>query len=128
VEESETIVSVIVLPAFLLSILAAAKLMGIPMRTASIFIALNATIGLATFSALTTIPQLRIETLTALPPEEAIAIMPLIFTFELFSGTYLASRILELEYLRFLKLTLAILSLTLAISVPPCLVAFLFKP
>jgi len=127
VEESETIVSAIALPIFLISILAVAKLMGISRHTASIFMAVNATIGLAIFSALTTIPQLSVQTLSALPPEEAIAIMPLIFTFELLSGTYFASRILELDYLRFLKLTLAALSLTLTISAPLCLLAFLFK-
>jgi len=125
-EESETIVSAIALPALLLSVLAAARLMGISKRTASIFMTLNATIGLAIFSALTTIPQLSIQALSTLDPEEVVVIMPLIFTFELLSGTYFASRILELDYLRFLKLTLAALSLTLAISVPLCLLVFFF--
>jgi len=126
-EESETIVSAIALPALLLSVLAAARLMGISKRTASIFMTLNATIGLAIFSALITIPQLSIQALNTLNPEKVIMIMPLIFTFELLSGTYFASRILELDYLRFLKLTLAALSLTLAILVPVCLLALLFK-
>jgi len=85
-EESKTIVSVIALPVFLLSLLAAARLMEISRRTA------------------------------------------LIFTFELFSGTFLVSRILGIDYMRFLKLTLATLSLTLVISVPLCLLAFLFMP
>ena len=125
-EESETIVSAIALPALLLSVLTVARLMGISKRTASIFMTLNATIGLAIFSALTTIPQLSIQALNTLNPEKVVAITPLIFTFELLSGTYFASRILELDYLRFLKLTLAALSLTLAISVPLCLLVFFF--
>jgi len=127
-EESKTIVSAIALPALLLSVLAAARLMEISKRTASIFMTLNATIGLAIFSALTTIPQLSIQALNTLSPEKVVAITPLISTFELLSGTYFASRILELDYLRFLKLTLIALSLTLAISVPLCLLALLFKP
>jgi len=127
-EEGETIVSAIALPVFLLSLLAASRLMGVCGRTASVFMALNATVGLAIFSALTSIPQLSVQTISALSPQEAIAIMPLILTFELLSGTFLASRILGLDYMRFLKLTLAALSLTLAISVPLCLLALLFKP
>ena len=122
------IVSVIVLPALLLSIIVAARLMGISLRTASIFTALNATIGLLIFSALTVIPQLSAQRLSALPPEKMVTVTPLIFTFELLSGTYLASRILSLDYLRLLKFTVASLSLTLAISVPLYLLANLFKP
>jgi len=125
-EESETIVTAIAFPALLLSILAAARLIGISKRTASIFMTLNATIGLAILSALTTIPQLSIQALSTLDPEEVVMIMPLIFTFEVLSGTYFASNILELDYLRFLKLTIAALSLTLAISVPLCLLVFFF--
>ena len=122
------IVSLIVLPALLVSILIVSRMMGFSFRTAFIFMALNATIGLMIFSTLTTIPQISAHTLSALPPGKMVAIACLIFMFELLSGTYVASKVLSLNYYRFLKLTVAALALTLAISIPLCLLAYLFKP
>jgi len=115
------IATVVILPAFLLALLATSKLMRIDWRTALVFEALSATFGLASFSALTTIPQLSAYRLSSLPPQEEIAIAPLIFTFELLAGTYLASRFFGRDFVSFLKLTLATLVLTTVVSVPPIL-------
>ena len=120
------IVTAIAIPTFLFSLLAIARLMKVSARTALIFTALNAAIGLSFFSALTVIPQLSPQTLYTLSAEKMIAAAPIIFMFELLSGTYLASRILRLNFIRFFKLTVAALLLTSAILVPLFLLAFLF--
>ena len=117
------IVTAVVFPAFLLALLATSRLMRIGWRTALVFEALSATFGLASFSALTTIPQLSIHRLSSLSPQEEIAVAPLIFTFELLIGTYSASKILEKDFVSYLKLTMATLLLTTAVCVPLILLA-----
>jgi len=117
------IVTAVVLPVFLLALLVTSKLLRIGWRTALVFEAANATIGLASFSALTIIPQLSIHRLSSLSPQESIAVASLIFTFELLIGTYSASKILEKDFVSYLRLTLATLLLTTAVSLPPILLA-----
>ena len=117
------IVSILVLAAFLFSFIAAVRLLSMSWRTATISLTLNATVGLSIFSALTTIPQLSIQRISELPPEIEIAIAPLILVTELLAGTYLASKILNQNFLRLLKLTLVTFSFTATISIPLLLLA-----
>lgn len=110
------ILSVIVAVAFAVSLVIAAKFLRVDIRTTGVFFAVNVTGGLALFSAFTIIPQLSSLSLNLLSPEKLLAVVPIIFAFELLSGTYLASSILGLRYLQALKLTLATLSLTIIVS------------
>jgi len=109
---------VIVPSVFVFCLLAVAKSMKLGWRTVLVYVLLSAMVGLTMFSFLTVIPQLSDQALGALPPETELIIFPLIFIFELISGTYIASRILRLDYMRFLKLTLISLFLTSVASVP----------
>ena len=87
---------------------------------------LNIVIGLITFSALTAFPLFTRHAIGAVAPAIQVALAPLIFIFELLVGTYLASRILGLDFLRSLKLILVALCITLIISIPSCLLVFFF--
>jgi len=118
VEEAQTIVSAIVVPVFVLSLFAAAKLLKVGFRTAFISVLLNLTFGLVTLAAITTIPPFSAQILDTLSPEMEISIMPVIFTLELLTGAYLSSRILDLDFVRSLKLILSVSLFTLVVSVP----------
>ena len=115
------IVSVIVVLAFFFSLFAMSRLMGVSPRAASTFMALSATFGLATFSALTVIPQISTQALSALPAGFQVAITPLVFMMELLAGTFCASSVLRQDPFRFLKLSIATVLVTLVISIPICL-------
>ena len=117
-EEAQTIVSAIVVPVFVLSLFAAAKLLKVGFRTAFISVLLNLTFGLVTLAAITTIPPFSDRILDTLSPEMEISIMPVIFTLELLTGAYLSSRILDLDFVRSLKLILSVSLFTLVVSVP----------
>ena len=125
-EVPETIVTALAVAAFVISLFIAARLMKWNWRAAWIFIVVNIVIGLIAFSALTAFPLFSRHTIGALAPANQVAIAPLIFVFELLVGTYLASRILGLEFLRSLKFILATFCITLIISIPSCLLVFFF--
>jgi|GEM_PF-7003030 len=112
------IFSAIVILIFLFSLLAAARMMGVTWRMAMVFQALSSTLGLLSFSAVTLIPQLNVQTLSSLEPVVEVAIMPLTVTFELLTGTFLSSKILGQDFLRFLKLTVISWAVAGALSFP----------
>jgi hypothetical protein len=117
-EEVRIIVSILVLPVFLFSFPAAARLSRMSWRNATISLALNATVGLAIFSALTTILQLSVQRISELPPEIEVTMAPLVFVIELLTGTYVASKILSQDFLRLLKFIPVTFSITGAILIP----------
>jgi hypothetical protein len=112
------IVSILVLPAFLLSFPVAVRLSRMSWRTATISLALTAMVGLVIFSALTTILQLSVQRIIELPPEIEITIAPLVILTEVLTGTYLTSKILSQDFLRLLKFILVTFSITGAILIP----------
>jgi hypothetical protein len=118
VEEAKMIFSAIVILIFLFSLLAAAKMMGVTWRMAIVFQVLSSALGLLSFSAVTLIPQLSVQTLSSLKPVVGLAIMPLTVTFELLTGTFLSSKILGQDFLRFLRLTLTSWAIAGALSLP----------
>ena len=111
------IFSAIVILIFLFSLLAAAKVIGVTLRMAIVFQVLSFALGLLSFSAMTLIPQLNVQTLS-LEPVLGLAIMPLTVTFELLIGTFLSSKILGQDFLRFLRLTLTAWAIAGALSLP----------
>ena len=115
-EVPETIVTVLAVAAFVISLFIAARLTKLDWRTAWILMVVNIVIGLIAFSALTAFPLFSRDAIGALAPAKQVAIAPLILVFELLVGTYLASRILGLEFLRSLKFILATLCITIIIS------------
>jgi len=112
------IFSAIVILIFLFSLLATARMMGVTCRMAIVFQALSSTLGLLSFSAVTLIPQLSVQTFSSLEPVVEVAIMPLTVTFELITGTFLSSKILGQDFLRFLKLTVISWAVAGALSFP----------
>ncbi|MCX6660914.1 MAG: hypothetical protein NTX81_11200, partial [Candidatus Bathyarchaeota archaeon] len=70
------------------------------------------------FSAVTLIPQLSVLKLSSLEPVMGVAIMPLIVTFELLTGTFLSSKVLGQDFLRFLRLTLTSWAIAGTLSLP----------
>jgi hypothetical protein len=118
VEEAKMIFSAIVILIFLFSLLAAAKMIGVTLRMAIVFQVLSFALGLLSFSAMTLIPQLNVQTLSSLEPVVGLAIMPLTVTFELLIGTFLSSKILGQDFLRFLRLTLTAWAIAGALSFP----------
>ena len=112
------IFSAIVILIFLFSLLAAAKMIGVTLRMAIVFQVLSFALGLLSFSAMTLIPQLNVQTLSSLEPVVGLAIMPLTVTFELLIGTFLSSKILGQDFLRFLRLTLTAWAIAGALSLP----------
>ncbi len=112
------IFSAIVILIFLFSLLAAARMMGVAWRMAIVFQVLSSALGLLSFSAVTLIPQLSVQTLSSLEPVVGLAIMPLTVTFELLTGTFLSSKILRQDFLRFLRLTLTSWAIAGALSFP----------
>jgi hypothetical protein len=118
VEEAKMIFSAIVILIFFFSLLAAARMIGVTWRMAIVFQVLSSALGLLSFSAVTLIPQLSVQTLSSLEPVVGLAIMPLTVTFELLTGTFLSSKILGQDFLRFLRLTLTAWAIAGALSFP----------
>ena len=90
-EVPETIVTVLAVAAFVISLFIAARLTKLDWRTAWILMVVNIVIGLIAFSALTAFPLFSRHAIGALAPAKQVAIAPLILVFELLVGTYLAS-------------------------------------
>lgn len=112
------IFSAIVILIFLFSLLVIARTMGVTWRMALVFQALSSTAGLLSFSAVTAILQLSVQALNDLEPLIAVATMSLVVTFELLAGTFLSSKILGQDFLRFLKLTVISWAVAGALSFP----------
>lgn len=118
VEKTKMIFSAIAILIFLFSLLVIARTMGVTWRMALVFQALSFTTGLLSFSVVTAIPQLSAQTLNNLEPAVAVAVMPFVVTFELLTGTFLSSKILGQDFLRFLRLTVTSWAVAGALSFP----------
>ena len=110
------LMSMIILPTFLISLLIVARMLHISSRTAVLFNIASITIGLTLFSAIISLLNLA-GSLGSFLSENIITLMPFIIVIELTSGVFLSSRILYLDFMRFLKLEIGTFFLTFILSI-----------
>ena len=113
----ETIVSIIVVSAFIIAFLAASRLLRLDLRVMVFSFTLTIVSGLASFSAFSALTQAA-GFLSSLPPGEQLTIIPIVLAAQLLVGTYVGSHMSGVSYAKFLGFTMAVLGFTCMISFP----------